>query len=99
MLYTYGVVREETPEDRLKDAAKARENGIHIGYRYTKGKQSEDEEGEAREDSTTHTFEAGVVCFSFDPRKRHRKTLAQVHRPVPGYEVSLYYENFAQLCS
>ena len=33
-----------------------------------------------------HTFEAGVVCFSFDPRKRHRKTLAEVHAPVPGYE-------------
>ena len=37
-------------------------------------------------DGTRHTFEAGVVCFSFDPRKRHHKTLAQVHRPVPGYE-------------
>ena len=31
-----------------------------------------------------HTFEAGVVCFSFDPRKRHHKTLAQLHAPVPG---------------
>lgn len=89
MLYTYVVLREETPDDRLRNAARARENGIHTGYRHTNGKQSEDEEGEAREDSTTHTFEAGVVCFSFDPGKRHHKTLAQVHRPVPGYEVSL----------
>jgi len=29
---------------------------------------------------TTHIFKAGVVCFSFDPRRRHHKTLAQVRR-------------------
>ena len=34
-------------------------------------------------ETARHTFEAGVVCFSFDPRKRHKKTLAQVHAPVP----------------
>ena len=36
-----------------------------------------------------HAFEAGVVCFSFDPRKRRGKTLAEVHRPVPGYEAKM----------
>lgn len=48
---------------------------------------SEDRGLEEEEGEDAHTFEAGVVCFSFDPRKRHHKTLAQVHRPVPGYEV------------
>ena len=39
--------------------------------------------------TTRHAFRAGVVCFSFDPRKRHGKTLAGLHKPVPGYEARM----------
>ena len=39
----------------------------------------------AREPSE-HEFVAGVVCFSFDPKKRERKNLSQLHKPVPNYE-------------
>ena len=42
-----------------------------------------------RTQTTRHAFRAGVVCFSFDPRKRHGKTLAGLHRPVPGYEAKM----------
>ena len=33
-----------------------------------------------------HEFVAGVVCFSFDPKKREGKNLSQLHKPVPNYE-------------
>jgi choline monooxygenase len=46
----------------------------------------DDDDDESRKLATRHTFRAGVVCFSFDPQKRHGKTLAGLHRPVPGYE-------------
>jgi len=39
----------------------------------------------AREPSE-HEFVAGVVCFSFDPKKREGKNLSQLHKPVPNYE-------------
>ena len=51
------------------------------------GDGSEEEDASGRDLSVArHVFRAGVVCFSFDPRKRHGKTLSQVQRPVPGYE-------------
>jgi len=36
--------------------------------------------------STTYVFNAGVVCFSFDPQKRRDKALRALHAPVPDYE-------------
>ena len=50
------------------------------------GDGSEEEDAVGDLSVARHVFRAGVVCFSFDPRKRHGKTLSQVHRPVPGYE-------------
>ena len=50
------------------------------------GEGSEEEDAVGDLSVARHVFRAGVVCFSFDPRKRHGKTLSQVHRPVPGYE-------------
>ena len=50
------------------------------------GDGSEEEDAVGDLSVARHAFRAGVVCFSFDPRKRHGKTLSQVHRPVPGYE-------------
>ena len=55
----------------------------------TGGAEGGAEGGAAGAETARHTFEAGVVCFSFDPRKRHKKTLAQVHAPVPGYEAKM----------
>lgn len=36
--------------------------------------------------STTYVFNAGAVCFSFDPQKRRDKALRALHAPVPDYE-------------
>ena len=49
-------------------------------------------EGDKQEDDlftrepSEHEFVAGVVCFSFDPKKREGKNLSQLHKPVPNYE-------------
>ena len=48
-----------------------------------------DEDEDENETHTRHAFRAGVVCFSFDPEKRRGKTLAGLHRPVPGYEARM----------
>jgi hypothetical protein len=40
----------------------------------------EEAEAEAAAQSV-HCFDAGVVCFSFDPRKRHKNLMAQVLIP------------------
>jgi len=68
-------VKEET----LEEAWDAVDESFAFG-------DDDDDDDESRKLATRHTFRAGVVCFSFDPRKRHGKTLAGLHRPVPGYE-------------
>ena len=51
--------------------------------------EDEDEYETETQTQTRHAFRAGVVCFSFDPEKRRGKTLAGLHRPVPGYEARM----------
>jgi hypothetical protein len=70
------LVKEETLEEAW-DA---------VDESFAFGDDDDDDDDESRKLATRHTFRAGVVCFSFDPRKRHGKTLAGLHRPVPGYE-------------
>jgi hypothetical protein len=64
-------------------------NGDTIGEDTDSGVATEDSSRHTTLNPDTvpkHTFEAGVVCFSFDPRQRHGATLAELHAPVPGYE-------------
>lgn len=92
------LVREETLEDLWMsceddEGDDGPEHAITRACDYGEGAEGGaqgDAQGVAAGAETArHTFEAGVVCFSFDPRKRHKKTLAQVHAPVPGYEAKM----------
>ena len=92
------LVREETLEDLWMsceddEGDDGPEHAITRACDYGEGAEGGAEGGAqgvaAGAETARHTFEAGVVCFSFDPRKRHKKTLAQVHAPVPGYEAKM----------
>jgi len=89
------LVREETLEDLWMsceddDGDDGPEHAITRACDYEGGAEGVPSRGgTAGAETARHTFEAGVVCFSFDPRKRHKKTLAQVHAPVPGYEAKM----------
>jgi len=49
----------------------------------------DDDERDRNSNSKEHRFVAGVVCFSFDPKKRDGKNLSELHKPVPGYEAKI----------
>lgn len=80
-------VREETLEEAWEEIDGQIDREVDTGAVDTSGDTSRIKSSANSVNLTPkHTFEAGVVCFSFDPRKRAGKTLAELHAPVPGYE-------------
>ena len=77
------LVKEETLEEAWDAADESFGTSRDDGDDFILG--DDETEKSFPSETTRHAFRAGVVCFSFDPRKRHGKTLAGLHKPVPGY--------------
>ena len=73
-------------EDALRAAAKLVQEELCLVKETTREDVVRDGGDVAVDFETSHVFEAGVVCFSFDATKRRGKTLGDIHVPVPGYE-------------
>jgi len=92
-----GPLGEIKGVDALKTCAKlvqedlcfVKETTLEEAWDECVDEESFGEDQDETETHTQHAFLAGVVCFSFDPEKRRGKTLAGLHRPVPGYEARM----------
>ena len=80
-------VEPKSGKEALVTAARLSTNEFCVMRRRDVKNDDEEDDGDLfSKEPSEHEFVAGVVCFSFDPRKREGKNLSQLHKPVPNYE-------------
>ena len=80
-------VEPKSGKEALVTAARLSTNEFCVMRRRDVKNDDKEDDGDLfSKEPSEHEFVAGVVCFSFDPKKREGKNLSQLHKPVPNYE-------------